>query len=460
MHYEEDPEIGDRTLYFACSNDGVEVTKNVTYTPITAKLLNLPGELRGMLANIWLLGYMPPKVQDYQSMLKPVVEMFAARNPDNETPLTVLSAATRKISQIYYMVAWTANDIRGVPNTTCGAHPPCFRGSCNMCEVTGIRPLKLNTTVLPGAVRALACDDEEADEIRAAYAEEFKRVPEMVAYAEQKAPKARKKADAIASGNRFQRGESNKKSSAYYDVDWFTQMLNYHNKISHTIYDLAHEFSNVIKQMLNLIMNKTKKDKLSFTPARRKYENETLGRFPNLRPVTTRSTTDKTKTTTSYPRPGWVASKHGIAAVDGLPNVCKVPRGWAKFRKMFEHLGPAKTAETLLLAGDVGAYLMRQLDIDIDIRDLLIRMLRLIERCVFPSHCLCVCVCMYVCVCVCMCAYVYVCMCVCVCVCIRMCVHNTLCILHTTGCCVYLMSYCIPLGVMHTAFAYDIRCVY
>jgi hypothetical protein len=44
-------------LYFTCCNDGVEVTKGTSYTPITAELLNLPSELRGLLASIWLLGY-------------------------------------------------------------------------------------------------------------------------------------------------------------------------------------------------------------------------------------------------------------------------------------------------------------------------------------------------------------------------------------------------------------------
>jgi hypothetical protein len=34
-------------LYLAQSNDGVEVEKNVTYTPITAYLLNLPPDMRG-----------------------------------------------------------------------------------------------------------------------------------------------------------------------------------------------------------------------------------------------------------------------------------------------------------------------------------------------------------------------------------------------------------------------------
>jgi hypothetical protein len=56
MYYESDCKTKDETLYFACSNDGVEVEKGVSYTPITAKLLNYPTALRGLLSSIWLLG--------------------------------------------------------------------------------------------------------------------------------------------------------------------------------------------------------------------------------------------------------------------------------------------------------------------------------------------------------------------------------------------------------------------
>ena len=49
-------------------------------------------------------------------------------------------------------------------------------------------------------------------------------------------------------------------------------------------------------------------------------------------------------------------------------------------RSVFEDLGFMKTAETLLLAGDAGAYILSLLDIREDYRSLFIEMLRLIER--------------------------------------------------------------------------------
>ena len=44
----DDADPGHLYLFLGQSNDGVEVEKGVTYTPITAKVLNLPPKMRGM----------------------------------------------------------------------------------------------------------------------------------------------------------------------------------------------------------------------------------------------------------------------------------------------------------------------------------------------------------------------------------------------------------------------------
>ena len=389
LHHECDASCGKNTcLYFALSNDGVEVEKNVAYTPITAKLLNLPPEMRGLLTCIWLLGYMPPKVKDYQAMLQPVLDMIAEHAPDSEwgTPCAVHSVATGATEDLWFKLAWTVNDIRAVPGVTCGTAPPAYVGSCNMCAQMGLRPHKLGTTVLPGAVRALGEGDEE-DALRKAYAKEFAAEKRMAEWAGEGPPPKRTKQSAIASGNRVLSGQSKKKEEAFYDVDIFTQSLWYHDKIKHTLYDNAHEFTNVIKQTFNFMMDKNKKNKKWFTTARRAFENNSMKRFPHLRPVVTcERVKGQKKLVTRYPRAGWVASKESISIVDHLPETCKVPSGWADFRQMFEHIGHAKSAETLLLAGDVGAYLLRHVDINPKIRALFIELFRLIERCHAHTH--------------------------------------------------------------------------
>jgi hypothetical protein len=98
---------------------------------------------------------MPPKVKDYQAMLKPVVEMFAKYAPITGEPLVVDNADTGSPTNIWLMIAWTMNDIRAIPTTTCGRHPPCFCGGCNSCIQRGIRLEGQPRTIVPGAVRAL-----------------------------------------------------------------------------------------------------------------------------------------------------------------------------------------------------------------------------------------------------------------------------------------------------------------
>jgi hypothetical protein len=146
----------DSTLFFSFSCDGVEVRKKTSLTPLSCKCLSLPPKLRGLLGSIWLLGFLPPKVKDYKSFLRPVFEQFRKHAPGNEAIVVSDASNNGAVRRVYVVLAWTVNDVRGLPTVTCGHHPPCYIGPCNMCKVQGARPLKMpGSVVLPGAVRAL-----------------------------------------------------------------------------------------------------------------------------------------------------------------------------------------------------------------------------------------------------------------------------------------------------------------
>lgn len=216
----------------------------------------------------------------------------------------------------------------------------------------------------------------EGDILRERYKREFAADEEMQSLADCNPPARRTKAQSVASGNRVLSGEASKKDEAFHDVDHHTMMLWYHDKIKHTLYDLAHEFANVIKHMFNWMKDTTTKDKKRFTSALRAYELNQMNRFQGLRP----QEAAPGRLLRKYPSPPWTASRLSQANVDGLPAVCKVPIGWPAYRKMFADLGHAKTSESILLAGDVGAYTLRHCDVDSNIRALFIRVLRLIQR--------------------------------------------------------------------------------
>ena len=160
-------------------------------------------------------------------------------------------------------------------------------------------------------------------------------------------------------------------SEAYWDVDLYTTSLWYHDKILHTLYDNAHQFANVILQTLIFVGNYAGQQ-VRFKPKQREYECKVLGRFQVL--------TDSGKTTT---RPPWVASKENQAEIDELASSLKVPSSWAPVRKIFEHKLHMKSAEKLQLGGNMGAYFIRLMDIDIEYKNAFIELMYALQCCMF-----------------------------------------------------------------------------
>ena len=197
----------------------------------------------GILQSILLLGFLPPKVRSYQNMLLPVVQQFARHGPGQE-PVVVRHPNTGLDLKVFVVHAYNMNDIRGVPLATCGGHPPRLVGSCNRCHVAGQHHHK--TTVIPGAV----CHLPHSHQLRLVYAAEFSDYPALELLAQAAKPKQRNKQEAIDAGNRVLTGESRAKDEPYTDVDLYTTHLWYHNKIQHTLYDVAHEVANTIQQIL------------------------------------------------------------------------------------------------------------------------------------------------------------------------------------------------------------------
>ena len=148
-----DEVASSHTLYLAVTTDGTEVQKGISYTPVTSKVLNLPSSLRSKISNIRLHAVFPPSVQDCNSLLRPFVEELLKHRPAGGSPIMLRHPTTGRLIHLYVHLAYTLNDIRGVPVVTGGHHPPCTEGSCARCKVRGI--YRHNRTILPGAVRGL-----------------------------------------------------------------------------------------------------------------------------------------------------------------------------------------------------------------------------------------------------------------------------------------------------------------
>ena len=200
----------------------------------------------------------------------------------------------------------------------------------------------------------------------------------MCELAELDAPARRTKTEAITAGNAVVNGEVGPDDSPYTDVDIYTTLLWYHDKIKHTMYDNAHQFSNAIKQSLIFMGNHAGK-KLKFNQTHREYE-QGLGRFEQLSPD------PEEKKALKYPKPPWVVSASIQKAIDYLTTILKVPSSWPAVRKIFEHTLRMKSSETMLLAGPVGAYFLRLSGIDATYMAAFIEFFSLIER-YSPSPC-------------------------------------------------------------------------
>jgi hypothetical protein len=174
---------------------------------------------------------------------------------------------------------------------------------------------------------------------RKRYKREFAACAEVAELYNKLPPALRTKAGSIRAGQQVENKTVKPLKSPYKGVDVFTKTLPYHDKNAHTIYDQAHQFSNVIKQSFTYVKNKKSKTKLTFTKEDRNHEQKKMKRFLNM-----------------GPRPPWVASKKNMDAMDAHTTVLKTPTCWPEYRKVFKDLGFLKTSETLLLAGPVPTY--------------------------------------------------------------------------------------------------------
>jgi hypothetical protein len=75
-------------------------------------------------------------------------------------------------------------------------------------------------------------------------------------------------------------------------------------------------------------------------------------------------------------RAPWVATPQNLCEVDDLLHTLKVPSDWPSIQDALTSTSTLKIAEALALAGDIGQYVVSQLDIDPEYRSLFVRSLK------------------------------------------------------------------------------------
>jgi hypothetical protein len=241
-------ELRDFILWLVLCSDGVEVQKDVTWTPVTAKIMNWPSGVRSLLGAILMLAVFPPHVKNYDQMFLPIVEQLAALAPRTGTGFTVNDIVR------FVVMAIHLNDTRGVPGGCCGSHAPCYNGSCVHCVVPG--QYHHSVMVLPGSVRGLP-DAEHCTlrqrALRAKYATEFAGCKRLAELADKIRPQSRTHTSCLKSGRRCTGKTKSKTAEAFHGVACFSRLLWYHKIPLHNRYDEAHTFANHLKNEIAYI---------------------------------------------------------------------------------------------------------------------------------------------------------------------------------------------------------------
>ena len=279
------------TVFISLTADATDFSTwtNKSFTPVTSKILNLDASLRSRMSNIQLHAILPESIKDYNSLLRPVACQLRRHRPDGGRPIRVQHPRTGKMMHLYVHLAYTVNDLRGVPGCTGGCYAPCIEGSCVVCKVRGV--YRQCRTILPTSVRALP----KKSELRNKWKHEFRKDSTLMQYASMMRPARRSKAEALASGRRVERKEATKQEESFHNVSALSEQLPYHDVTKHSKTDLAHTIANAVKLMFEHATNKQAGGKAKFGDRYREFEVKKLMRFDYLNASAKAKYTNSTK---------------------------------------------------------------------------------------------------------------------------------------------------------------------
>ena len=275
---DEDKAVPKYTVYISLTADATDFAKwvNKSFTPVTSKILNLSSALRSRMSNIQCHAILPESILDYNSLLRPVVLQLHKHRPGGGRPIRIYHPRTGRLLHLYVHMAYTLNDLRGVPGCTGGSYAPCYEGSCVACKVRGV--YRHHRIVLPASVRLLP----RTSKLREDWKLEFYRDATMKSFASMLKPARRTKEEALASAGRVMRKESTKKVESFANVSIFSEILEYHDVTTHSKVDLAHTLANALKMLLEQVTN-TSGGKARFAVKYKNMEMEQLMRFDYLK---------------------------------------------------------------------------------------------------------------------------------------------------------------------------------
>ena len=148
---------------------------------------------------------------------------------------------------------------------------------------------------------------------------------------------------ALQSGKRVEQGAPEKKEP-YKGLDAYTKVMPSWDKVECVLNDLAHAYSNLVKNILSLMANT---NNMAFTPARRDWEHS-IGRF----------------TSYTVARLPWRTSRERGTVMQSFWVDFKVPSNTTQQTAVFTEPKQMKIAEALDFLGDRGKFWIYKSDLD------------------------------------------------------------------------------------------------
>jgi hypothetical protein len=127
--------------------------------PIVAIVLNLPPYIRTKFAAMLLFGVMPPKVKDYDNLLRVMYQQcqtFMWESNPRGPGLSVFNGHTRQHEQKWLCWKRITEDSKGLPKPVGCSTQPAYIGACPWCNIKGVRGV--NCTYYPWAIPHTARD--------------------------------------------------------------------------------------------------------------------------------------------------------------------------------------------------------------------------------------------------------------------------------------------------------------
>jgi hypothetical protein len=287
----------EECFVFAGCRDATVIShmSKTSLLPVVFDNLALPERVRRAPEAKYLAALFPEGMKATNVTQRPIAEMFARRMPGNAfisntlhttlhsaqdancvlnsyagaggEPLLVEfveytgegGAAEEYKCHVRAVVSWFTDDLRGLAGPCGGFYAPARRGACLQCRVEAMKISAIDVTVWPGACKHIAGDSPQRDAFKTWYLKN----PAISAAADGAPPQLMTKAFAhksalkcmLACHPRASEGAWEKAQAIAWwrDMDVWSELLPYWDRVLQNINDPAHELFNIVKSLISMI---------------------------------------------------------------------------------------------------------------------------------------------------------------------------------------------------------------